>query len=156
MKINITNKEYVTLLEVLQMADWMLHAHDVPPFQSRQPYREFEQKILALAKEFGCEHLVQYDPELKQYFPTREMEDSSTVMEIIEEYDEGNFWYELTNRMAQRDLHRELKAKGIKELSVEESITKEEPYLAKYNEEFETHGLERLQIIASAPMTSHN
>ena len=156
MKINITNKEYVTLLEVLHLADWMLHANEVEPSDNHPQHRELEQKIFSLAKEFGCEHLVKYDPELKQYIPTCEMEDSPAVTTVIDEYDEGSFWHELTNRMAGRDLYRELQAKGITKLSFEETFTKEEPYLAKYNEEFETHGLERLQIIASAPMTSHN
>ena len=49
MKINLTNKEYVTLLEVLHMADWVLHAHYAPPSPNRST---IEQKTLALAKEF--------------------------------------------------------------------------------------------------------
>ena len=84
------------------------------------------------------------------------MDDNPTVATIIDEYDEDSFWYALIHRMAGRDLQRELQANGIKELSFEETITKEEPYLKKYDEEFETHGLGRLRIIASAPMTSHN
>ena len=40
MKINCTNKEYRTLMEMLLIAGWALRAHEVRPREETRPYRE--------------------------------------------------------------------------------------------------------------------
>ncbi len=58
MEINITKKEYETLLEMLEITDWILHAHKTDMPEETKPFRELEQKIFSLAKDFGYNHLV--------------------------------------------------------------------------------------------------
>ena len=62
MKMNFTKKDYLSLLEILQIADWVLHAQRTDEPEDRKKYREFEQRIFSLAKDYGCDHLVQFDP----------------------------------------------------------------------------------------------
>lgn len=148
MKINITNKEYRTLLEVLEIADWVMHGHRTDDPKDRERYREFEQKIFSLAEEFGCDDLVELDQKSGRYYPTRQYEDTSPAMSFIEEFVNESLWYELTERLVQRDLMRELEENTLQSLSLEERFAKEEPYEKKYDEEFQAHGLDRLEVVS--------
>ena len=147
MKINITNKEYKTLLETLEIVDWVLHAHKTGQPEETKPFREFEQKIFSLAKDFGYDHLIKYDPELKCFFPTKEFEETSPGMEYIEDFENESFWEDLIERLVERDLIWEMGEKKYLSLDPMERIEKEETHWKKYGDEFETHGIERLEIV---------
>ena len=108
MKINITKKEYKTLVEILEIADWVLHAHEIEKSEDTRSYREFSQKIFSLAKDFGFDHLIEYEKQLQEYFPTSEFEDTSPGMAFIEKFENESFWEDLIDRLVQRDLIREL------------------------------------------------
>ncbi len=90
MKMNIATKEYLTLLEILEIADWVLHAHHSEERSETGKYRDFEQKVFSHAKDRGYENLIEYDEELGAYFPTRELEDTSPAMEFIREFENGS------------------------------------------------------------------
>lgn len=144
MKINFTKREYKVLLEMLYLADWMLHAHEVGPKQDA--YHDLEQKILGLAGEFGCEDLVEYSEKLNVYFPSKEVEDSDTVQNCIEEYDEETFWDELVSRLAERDVLRKHTKEELSRMTGDDRIMlfwKAEEF---YNDEFEVNGLKRVKI----------
>jgi hypothetical protein len=155
MKINITKKEYKTLLEILEITDWILHAHEIENLEDTKPYREFEQKIFALAKDFGYDRLIKYEEQLQEYFPTGEFEDTSPGMDFIEKFENESFWAELIDRLVQRDLIRELGEKKILSLEPQELMEKEAPYREKYEEEFEAHGIDRLEIVSRRPLSAN-
>ncbi len=152
MKINITKKEYKTLLEILEIADWILHAHktDEPP-EDTKPYRELEQKVFALSKDFGYDHLITFDKELQTYFPTSEFEDTSPGMDYIEDFENESFWEDLIARFVERDLIREMGEEKYLSLDPIERIEKEEPHWKKYGAEFEAHGIDQLEIVPRRP-----
>lgn len=152
MKINLTKKEYVTLLEMIQVASWMINAHDEGP--PKQPYDALEEKILSHAKDFGCGELVQFDQNLGAHFTTRAFEER--VMPFIDEYDDDTFWTELTERLMERDMVRDLGEERYQALSGEERLVKERPYENKYDQEFAEHGLERLEVITGPMTAGHN
>jgi len=58
MKINITKKEYRTLLEMIEIANWVLFAHKIEKDPETDKFRELEQKLLSYAKDMGAKHLV--------------------------------------------------------------------------------------------------
>jgi hypothetical protein len=146
MKINITKKEYQTLMEVLEMADWVLHAHKTEEPEETKKYRDFEQKIYKLAKDFGCDHLIEYDRELQEYFPTAQFEETNPAMGYLEEFEDDSFWEELTERLVERDLLRELGEKEFQGLEPMDRVVREEPFRIRYEEEFEAYGIDRLEI----------
>jgi hypothetical protein len=148
MKINITKKEYKSLLEILEIADWVLHAHEIEKSEDTRSYREFRQKIFSLAKDFGFDHLIKYEKQFQEYFPTSEFEDTSPGMAFIEKFENESFWEDLTDRLVQRDLIRELGEKKILSLEPLDRMEKEDPYREKYEEEFEVHGIDRLEIVS--------
>ena len=154
MKINFTKKEYTALLEMIHIASWVLHSHDIDRPTDQDPHHALEEKILSFAREFGCEELVDYDEQLGAHFPTRAFDER--VMPLIDKYDEDSFWAELTERMIERDMVRALGEKQYLALEVEARIVKEQPYEQKYENEFAEHGLERLEVITGPLTTGHN
>lgn len=146
MKINITKKEYQTLLEILVMTDWVFHAHKTDEPAETKKYRDFEQKIYGLAKDFGCDHLIEYDQELQGYFPTGQFEETNPAMGYLEEFENDSFWAELTEHLVERDLLRELGEKEYQGLETMDRVIQEEPFRIRYEEEFEAYGIDRLEI----------
>ena len=71
MKLNFSKKEYAALLEMLYMADWVLHAHSEEKGESTEEYRLLMQKALEAAKNFNLEEAVARDDRadavLRQY-----------------------------------------------------------------------------------------
>jgi hypothetical protein len=155
MKINITKKEYKTLLEVLEITDWILHAHKTDQPEESSSFRELEQKIFALAKDFGYGHLIEYDPELQRFFTTKEFEDTSRGMEFIEDFENDSFWEDLIERLVERDLIREMGEKKYLSLDPLDRVKEEEPFWEKYGDEFEALGVDRLEIVPERPLSSN-
>ena len=61
MKINLTKSEYRTLLDVIYMADWILHAHDTEDKSDSGEYYNLFQKLMSHAKDMDCEDYVVFD-----------------------------------------------------------------------------------------------
>jgi hypothetical protein len=146
MEIILTTDEYEALLEMVQIASWILHAYRVEHEPETKAYRDLEQKILSLAKEAGFGDLVQYSEELREYFPSRAFEEEGRAMQFIEEYDEESFWDELAERLSTRDLVEEEGEVKVERMDRWERATRIESGHGKYLEEFERHGLGRLRL----------
>lgn len=146
MKINITKKEYRTLLDVFEIADWVLHSYKTADDPETERYRVLEQKFLSLAKDMGFKHLVEYDAKTGQYFPTKRYEEESSVMKFIDEYDNETFWDELSERLAFRDLIMQEGEEKVRAMSLEERFQKVEALREKYLNEFQMNGLNRIKI----------
>jgi hypothetical protein len=146
MKIEISKEEYRALLDVFHIADWVLHCYKDPENPETEEYRRLEQKFLALAEKMGFGNLVEYDNEMKQYFPTREYEETTAVMDAIVDYDNESFWEELTERLAMRDLARQVGKDKVAAMDFDERLVKIESFRKGYEAEFRKHGLNRLVI----------
>ncbi len=146
MKIDFSKKEYRVLLDLLQIADWVLHAHKTEEPPKTKVYRDLEQKIFSLAKDFGYEELVDYAPAQDRYYPTRALEENSAAMEFVEEFEEDAFWSQLAKHLSERDLRREIGEKRMESLDRSELWEMIEAYETKYWDEFQKHGVERLEI----------
>lgn len=146
MKIEFTKREYHTLLEIFQIADWVLHAHKVEKDSRTKRYRDLEQKIFSLANEAGFGDLIKYYPEHKEYFPTKKYDETSPVMEFVEEFENDTFWDELVERLSIRDLIRQEGEENLMKMSLEERFKKDESIRQKYWREFVDHGIENLNI----------
>ena len=147
MKIDLTRKEYRDLLDMLYIAEWILNAHRVGEDPRTKRYSKLEQKFYAFAKAMKFENLIEYAPEFKKYFPTKEYEETSSSHPFIDEFENESFWDELTNRLSARDLAKKLGGfDKIDELSFEERITRLGELEEFYRDEFEQNGLENLQL----------
>ncbi|UCC54404.1 MAG: hypothetical protein JSV68_10640 [Anaerolineaceae bacterium] len=147
MKIDITRKEYRDLIDMLYIAEWVLNAHRLEEDPRTTRYARIEQKFLALAKRFQYADLVEYDPELEQYFPTRKYEETAVSHRFIDEYDDGRFWSMLADRLAWRDLARSVGGYDkIEKLSIEERLGRLFQFEEMYREEFQENGLDNIEF----------
>lgn len=147
MKIHFTKKEFRLLLDYIAIGQWVMHAYDTTAGEQATEHDQLEQKILALAKDFGWEKLVQYDSSGKKYYPTREYEMAEEVTTFLEEYDDEVFWDELCSRLASRDLLQERGREELEKLEFTEQLSLEDEISEKYREEFVNNGLKNLALV---------
>lgn len=146
MKINFTKKEYVALIDLLEMSDWVLTAHNPGIPEADNVYQRLIQKIYSYAKEMGCDDLIEYDKNLHEYFPTGEFDDTSEAMEFIKDYNNDTFWDELINRLATRDMETKFGLKKISQMEIEKFFAEQTPLEEKYSIEFETNGIKNVYV----------
>lgn len=149
MEIDFSKKEYRMLLDFMYLGDWMLDSYKTDEDPATEQYRQLQQKILSYAEKIGFGHLVEYSGDLKAYFPTRKHEDA--LQEHIQEYDEDNFWAELADHLAWRDLERQEGAKKLEKMDDEERMTKFWTIEDSYKDEFYEHGLEHVVVTDFKP-----
>ncbi len=147
MKINFTKKEYLLLLDVLYMADWVLNAHrEADEKEDTREYEKLEQKILSYAKKMGVEKYVDFDPEYDMYFHSRFFEETRRAQEFIDEFENDCFWEELIDRLARRDFLKSFSEKEIKEMDPYTRFERLLKLSEKYSGEFEKNGLKNLVV----------
>ncbi len=145
MKLELTQKEYRLLLDILHIAEWIMNSYVIEDRPDTENYRRLEQKILSYGDEMGCKGVVDYDEKLGSYFPTREIEEGS-AMDFIDEYDEYTFWEELISHLAERDFLDREGLERIRKMSREQRIKMFVVLEEKYHKEFRAHGLDRLVL----------
>ena len=147
MKIDITKEEYRDLLDLLYMANWVLHAHKTKEDPRARPYDKVMQKIYSSARATGFGRLIEYDPHDRRYYPTREFEDTTKTEEFIDEFVDDSFWDELVYRLSERDAaHRLGGYAQFRLLSPEDRTALETPDRERYSEEFNKNGIDHLVI----------
>jgi hypothetical protein len=149
MKINFTKKEYQTLLEMLYVGDWVLHAHvekETDKTNETKTYKEFEQKILALAHEFGMGKFVECNEKSGENFLSKEFTRNNEIRKYIEKFENATFWEELIERLARRDFIKKYGEEAILQMSISERFEKEMLFHQEYHKEFGENGLDNLQI----------
>lgn len=113
------------LLDLMYMADWMVHAHTEDPFRSdTKEYYNLMQKIMSYAKEMACEDLVKYNKENKTYLPSLVFEKESNVLAYIKEFEEDSFWSELISKLSDRDVLKACQANNLSDIELEKRMTK--------------------------------
>jgi hypothetical protein len=147
MKIAISKKEYLVLLQILEMAQWVVSAHATGEQPEAKPFDDLEQKIFAMAKEYGLESLVKFDKQLEQYFVTRHYEETSSAMEFIDTFENDSFWETLIDRLTERDVIKEVGSAVLSEMEPKERYEAYGKWEHLYAQEFEKHGLERIEIV---------
>jgi hypothetical protein len=144
MKLNLTKDEYRLLLDLVYLGDWMVSAHD-EKIDAKEPskYEALVQKVLSCASETEFATLVERSADDGKFYTTRQFEEDG-VMNIIYEYDEESFWMELIDRLAERDIRAAQPDGHLPPFK--EYLELAGPIEEKYAQEFESHGLQRLQL----------
>ncbi|HZK52740.1 MAG TPA: hypothetical protein VFC84_00850 [Desulfosporosinus sp.] len=147
MKINFTKKEYVKLLDVLYIADWIMNAFHSEERVETKEYKDLEQNLFRFAKTFGVDDLITLDSGGGEFMPTKEFEEESPALEFIEEYEVESFWDELIGQLAKRDLILKHGPQIMKLVFEDEDINRElETLEEKYAQEFKENGLSNLRL----------
>jgi hypothetical protein len=144
MDITLTRAQYRCLLELVYLGNWMVNA--IRTDDRVKKYDGLEQYIFSFAEKARLSGLIEFDSELGQFFPTRAFEFESDVERYRGEYDDDVFWEELIYRLARRDLIKHYGEDAVFKMEWDERIAKEQPFLEKYEKEFEERGLLNLEI----------
>jgi hypothetical protein len=148
MKIDISPDEYRDLLDLLHMAEWIMHGHETEPDPGSEKYEKLFQKLFALAGSMGLERLVSHDPKTKKYYLSKAFDDTTEAWEFIDDFTDDTFWDELIHRLTDRDLSRKVGGyEQLDKLSMEERFKLEGPIIERYSHEFDEIGLDRLELI---------
>jgi hypothetical protein len=146
MKINFTKSEYRLLLDVIYMADWILHAHDTEDRSDTKEYSDLFQKLMSYAKDMGCEDLVNFDEQQQNYASSYIFEEESPALEYIDEFENDSFWSELISRLARQDALIELKTNNPHDVESEDLFTAISKAEDKWSKEFAAFGLSRIRL----------
>ncbi len=164
MNVEITKEEYLDVLDLLHIASWVLVAHKTEKDPRIEKYDKVIQKFYAFAEQMGSGGLVKFDSVAGKYYPDPEFEESSKVMDFIDEFVDHSFWDELIIRFAERDAARQVGGhEQLNLLSHEDRHALEDPIEERYSEEFNENGIDRLEIVerfddhdASKPVRTHD
>lgn len=147
MKMDLTKEEFRGLLDIVFLGDWVLSAYETAEESNpeKEKYKAIVQKIYSFAKDFGLGDLIEHTPELNLYHESPEFEESE-VQDYIAEYEENTFWEKLISSLAGRDALKDVSPEKVKKMSDDERFTLMLKYEEKWAEEFDSHGLDRLDI----------
>lgn len=122
-----------------------MHCHDVPPDKSYPQHNTLRKRIFSYYKEMGAEDAVEYDKESDDYYETQAA-DERTHQQILDKYNDQIFWEELADRLAERDLIKEIGFKKLQSMKRFDRMIKSSEAAEEYENEFEKYGLERLIV----------
>lgn len=143
MKINITKSEYRLLLEALYLASWMMNAHDYE--MKDNDHAKFRDKIFSYFKEMEAEDYIAYDKELDGHFELAAF-DEAMHRKYIDMYNTNNFWEELLERLATRDLINEFGEDHCQSMDFIERSEKIDAIRERYENEFEKNGISNIRV----------
>lgn len=145
MQIEFNREQYLTLMKLVYLGDWMANAYRTDDII--EAYEDVESYIFSFAKDFGFADYVD-DEKVgdKNFYPTRKFEEETEVHELHAEYDNENFWDELVDRLAERDFEDKYGLEVIRKMRREERFEKLSECEDKWDNEVEKHGVDRLEI----------
>jgi hypothetical protein len=149
MNIEISEKEYRELLDILHIADVVMSGHRREEDRRSAPHRSLIQKLYSLALREGLENLIKYDELTHVHTPTAAFEENTLAHSVIDEFGDHLFWDELITRLSVRDAAQE--AGGVDRLSaLNESDRRavEGPIRQRYLEEFSKNGAANVVVVA--------
>jgi hypothetical protein len=147
LNIEFTNEQFRELLlnvEVgIQIREYVYEQRNDERWESM---RELEEYFLKHAHKFGCDDMVE---EIDGETVLNDENTEELIDDVIEEYGSREFWEDLITQLGQRDFARSLTEEQIQAMQDNpEKLHKQgEKFFRKYEEEFEKHGVERLEII---------
>ena len=140
-KMNLTEEKFQTLLKLAYLGNYVVNG-----FREDDHLEEYEQttdELFDLAGELEQPD-IEYDEELKQFFPTAEFEDE--LGEIIDDFEDHSFWIQLIDRLSWRDMLKTYGEKEVVAMSPEDQTEKVHAFEEKYFAEIEKNGLKNILI----------
>lgn len=143
--IPFTRDQYRALIKAVYLGNWMANARrDGEPLAE---YERIQDYLFSLAPVFGlAKYIDQGEAAHGHYEPTRFFEESTGVHRLHHEYDEEAMWDELADELGRRDVFARYTEAEIAAMSREEWAARLSTCMDAYDEEFVSHGIERLQI----------
>lgn len=139
--ISLTKQNLKLLIDHVYIGNWILNAHKIDRDIQND---NFFDTIMSIGKNYNITEGIEYIEEIDRFDFSKEKAD--LIHELIDEHDEDTFWELLVEKLASRDLFEKNtteKIQAMDKIEYLKAIWREEE---KYNDEFETHGIDRLRI----------
>ena len=134
MNIELTNKEFRRLLDMVYIGNWVLNSTRAETDRFRD-YDDLQEKLFALCSKLGWKEL--YSTWYGHTFPSREFEEGG-IHEAIADYEDAVFYDILAAELARRDMSLEhTDPDDMNELNTR---------MDEYFTEFEANGIDNLTI----------
>lgn len=133
MNIELTDKEFRLLLDMVYIGDWVLNS--TRGSDRFEAYDQIQEKLFTLCANTGMRSLVQ--SYMGHYFPSKAYEDGG-IHEAIADYEDAVFFDILAEELARRDMSQE----GIAQEELTELTSRMDEYLG----EFEKNGIDNLYV----------
>ena len=140
--MQINKKQYEMILKMSYIANWVISDSDILSEAEMQKYENLQEFLCNEAVAAGHKELV--TGKWKDAALAGNLGDECD--KLIEEYNDYNFWEELKVRLSERDVKKANKQEWNKQISVKENTLKTIQIESIWEEEFEEHGINRLEI----------
>ena len=144
MNMNVTKKEYKLLLDMLSIADWIMHAYAIKKTDYHQEHEVLKNKLLSYFKEMDAEDIIESSDE-HDFYETSNYE-TYIQNKFIQPYDDKYFWDTLVERLAERDLINSVGMEAYSKMNLIDRMTKLDKTKDKYINEFKKNGLNNLKL----------
>ena len=114
--------------------------------ESMRRLLELEQKLFAMAGEFGAENLTTLDVPSGNWLPTRELEEQTFASRCLRAQEDYIYWDRLVADLSDRDLHETGGFARWEEMSPEERDALLAKAEEKYWDSFEREGVRQLRL----------
>lgn len=143
MKINFSDEQFRTLIEMAYIGNWMINSFRADE-EKVADFDELERFIFSFAEECDCGEEFDYIEELEGIYPTLEKE--VELRKTIEDYNDYHFWEILTNRLAEEEMIKVYGAGEVEAMSDDEYLDKIIDFEEKIGSELEKNGLKNVEI----------
>ncbi|MFP6902011.1 MAG: hypothetical protein VCA36_13770 [Opitutales bacterium] len=148
MKIDLTQEEYRSLVDLLSLAGCMLEGYGRGEDPRKTACFKVEQMLLSYAEDAGCPSLTERNADSGIYLRKWSKDRGEEVIKWLDQYNDDCFWQELIIRMAERDFKSLLYLEPTDEQDTvdEEKALRLAELENHYEEEFVANGLDNLAL----------
>lgn len=147
MEIKLSEKQFKALVYSSFISDW-ISSEAISGEEEleglKDQLRDLHQYVLKLCKDKkGFE--TEKDESAKRLRLSLELVQKAQLPDLMEEYDEINFWEKLSEQLAYRELKNEL-GEQFTRLDTEVFWQRVMPIIEKYQTEFQENGLDKVKV----------
>ena len=138
--IELTDKQYETLVKLSFIGEWILNAqHSSPEFIEEHKFVNY---LYSHCKKFNLEN------HFKKYGEIWELKEDEVfgILPIIEEFSYNDFWVTLISKLSERDIQEKTQSMDHDFIEEEEYEMMIENSAITYKNEFEQNGIDNLRI----------
>ena len=145
MNLELTTKEYLTLLKAVYLADCVANAHAADSTDMDWDISHLRRKVFKQAPEAGFADLVKHDPGADDYTETDDLgEEMDSV--YLNRHMENVFWRELASRLTERIMDKKFGAE-MDGWNDDEYHRRREPIQQKVETELRANGIDNLFLL---------
>ncbi|MBK1833237.1 hypothetical protein [Roseibacillus ishigakijimensis] len=149
MNLRLSQDEFTTLIDMVSLAAEVASLNQKPGTEtSAESFADLEDKILARARAEGYHGIIEVDPDTGKNRVTADYQAGSYIQSCIDEMRNEIFWDELSFRLAERELIREIGENNYLSLPEERRMTRISPLQKRYWDRFTRHGIDHLHEIS--------